>query len=141
LETTRYADAINRTITYTYDDTGRRASLKYPNNAYTFNYTYTYRDQVDTIVNNANGGVVANYGYDPNGNVTARTLMNSTSSAYGYDPMNRAMSISHVLATGNPATRTLTYDYDSVGNRKWVKRDGGNGDAYGYDLSDQVTAT
>jgi RHS repeat-associated protein len=26
------------------------------------------------------------------------------------------------------------------GNRKWTKRDGGNGDAFGYDLADQVTA-
>src|SRR5207302_928018 len=83
LETTQYADAINRTVTYTYDDDGRRASLKYPNNAYTFNYTYTNRSQLDTIVNNANNTVVANYDYEPNGNLSTRTLDNSTSSTYG----------------------------------------------------------
>jgi RHS repeat-associated protein len=141
LETSRYADAVDRTVNYTYDNDGRRASLKYPNNAYTFNYTYTYRSQLDTIVNNANNTTVANYDYDVNGNVTARGLNNSTSSTYAYDALNRATSISHALTSGTPSTRTLTYDYDSVGNRKWVKRDGGNGDVYGYDLTDQVTAT
>jgi len=35
-------------------------------------------------------------------------------------------------------TRTFDYDYDSVGNRKWIKRDGGNGDVFAYDLADQV---
>jgi hypothetical protein len=30
-------------------------------------------------------------------------------------------------------TCTFDYDYDSVGNRKWTKRDGGTGDVFGYD--------
>ncbi|PZR76708.1 MAG: hypothetical protein DLM52_05715 [Chthoniobacterales bacterium] len=51
--------------------------------------------------------------------------------------MNRATSISHALVG---TTRTLAYDYDTVGNRKWVKRDGNVGDAYGYELADQSTA-
>jgi RHS repeat-associated protein len=137
-ETVKYGDGVARTITYTYDADGRRASLQYPNGAYTFNYTYTKRSQLDTITNNATGSVVANYGYDPNGNLTNRILDNSTSSTYGYNAMNRALSISHAL-TGT--TRTFAYDYDSVGNRKWVKRDGNLGDAYGYDQADQVTFT
>jgi RHS repeat-associated protein len=37
-------------------------------------------------------------------------------------------------------TRTLDYGYDSVGNRKWTKRDGDKGDSFLYDYSDQVTA-
>jgi RHS repeat-associated protein len=139
LETARYADAIDRTINYTYDTDGRRATFKYPNNAYTFNYSYTARSQLNTLVNN--GNTVADYNYDVNGNLTGRILNNSTSSTYGYDALNRATSISHALTSGTPGTRTLTYDYDSVGNRKWVKRDGGNGDVYGYDLTDQVIAT
>jgi hypothetical protein len=36
-------------------------------------------------------------------------------------------------------TRTLDYGYDSVGNRIWTRRDGGNGDAFAYDYADQVT--
>ncbi len=52
--------------------------------------------------------------------------------------MDRVTNISHALSG---ATRTLSYNYDSVGNRNWVKRDGANGDVYDYDLNDQVTAT
>src|SRR5207249_8060227 len=67
---------------------------------------------------------------------------NNTSSSYGYDAMDRVTSISHTFASvlNGSTTRTLGYDYDNVGNRKWMKRDGGNGDAYSYDLNDQVTA-
>jgi RHS repeat-associated protein len=107
-------------------------------NAYSFTYAYTGRNQLKTVANTSPSSTVATYGYDVNGNLTSRTLDNLTSSGYGYDGLNRVMNISHVL---NGGTRTLAYDYDSVGNRKWVKRDGANGDVYGYDLNDQVTAT
>ncbi|MBV9008360.1 MAG: RHS repeat protein, partial [Verrucomicrobia bacterium] len=135
-ETNKYGDGINRTVTYTYDADGRRASLVYPNSAYTFTYTYSKRSQLETIVNNS--VTIANYGYDVDGNLKTRALNNSTSSSYGYDAMNRCLNISHAL---NGTTRTFGYQYDSVGNREWVKRDGGTGDVYSYDLSDQVTTT
>src|SRR5205085_6937796 len=32
------------------------------------------------------------------------------------------------------------YGYDAVGNRRWQKRDGANGDVFGYDLNDQSTS-
>src|SRR5262249_15805047 len=40
-ETTTYADATARTVTYTYDADGNRATFQYPNNAYSFSYAYT----------------------------------------------------------------------------------------------------
>jgi YD repeat-containing protein len=135
-ETNKYADGISRTVTYTFDADGRRASLAYPNNAYTFTYTYTKRSQLDLI--QSGGTTIVNHGYDLNGNLNSRVLNNSTSSTYGYDWMNSCNSITHTL---NGTTRTLTYNYDSVRNRQWVKRDGGLGDAYGYDLADQANAT
>jgi len=135
-ETNTYGDGIARTVSYSYDPDGLRAGLTYPNNAYTFNYTYTGRGQLDLIQNGS--ATVADYAYDLAGNMASRTLDNSTSSTYGYDPVNRVTSISHSLAG---TTRTLAYDYDSVGNRKWVKRDGARGDVYDYDLNDQVTTT
>lgn len=52
--------------------------------------------------------------------------------------MDRVTNISHAL---NGTTRTFDYAYDSVSNRKWTKRDGGNGDVFGYDQNDQVIAT
>jgi RHS repeat-associated protein len=44
----------------------------------------------------------------------------------------------HLMANNN--TRTLVYGHDSVGNRAWVERDGPTGDAFAYDLNDQMTA-
>ena len=40
------------------------------------------------------------------------------------------MTLAYALAGD---TCTFDYDYDSVGNRKWTKRDGGTGDVFGYD--------
>ena len=141
-EQTRYADAVNRTVSYTYNDEGRRETVDYPYGAYSFTYTYTKRGQLDTILSGG-GSQLVNYNYDVNGNLKKRILDNSTNSVYGYDAVDRALSISHTFASGStaPTTRTLAYAYDSVGNRKWAKRDGSLGDAFGYDLADQVTFT
>jgi RHS repeat-associated protein len=137
-ETTTYVDAVPHTVTYTYDADGNRLTLQYPASAYSFTYNYTNRNQLKTIVNNAGGGTVITYAYDPDGNLTSRTPNNSTSSTYTYDAIDRSLSISHAFAGSN--TRTLAYGYDSVGNKKWTKRDGGNGDVFGYDAADQATS-
>ena len=136
-ETATYADTTARAVTYTYNADGDRATIQYPNGAYSFTYNYTNRDQLLTLVNNSGGGTVATYGYDPDGNLTTRTPDNGTSSAYTYDGMDRVTNISHAL---NGDTRTFDYDYDYVSNRKWTKRDAGTGDVFGYDLNDQATA-
>jgi RHS repeat-associated protein len=44
----------------------------------------------------------------------------------------------HLMANNN--TRTLAYGYDVVSNRTWVERDGPTGDAFAYDLNDQLIA-
>ena len=128
--TTITGDNVARTISYSYDADANRASIQYPNNAYSFNYSYTNRNQLSDL-----GG--AHFAYDVDGNLTTRTPGNSTTSSYIYDGLDRIMSITHTL---NGTTRTFGYAYDSVGNRKWVKRDGGTGDVFGYDLADQSTS-
>jgi RHS repeat-associated protein len=137
-ETTTYADSTARTVTYTYNADAARATIQYPSAAYSFTYNYTWRNQLQTVVNNSGGGTVITYVYDPDGNLTTRTPDNSTSSTYTYDALDRVTILSHAL---NGTTRTFGYAYDSVSNRKWTKRDGGTGDIFGYDLNDQVTAT
>lgn len=142
-ETSTYGDNIARKLTYTYDADGRRASLQYPNNAYTFDYGYTARHQLNAVTNDVTAAVVASYVYDVNGNMTSRTLPgNSTSSSYGYNAVNLCTSISHAFAATSaaPATRTFGYGYNNVNDRKWVQRDSGNGDVFGYDQADQVDA-
>jgi RHS repeat-associated protein len=131
-ETTTYTDNTPRTVTYTYDSDCNKATIQYPNSGYSFTYSYTGRNQLWKLLNGNNP--VATYGYDPNGNLTSRAPDNPTTSSFTYDSLDRVTHISHVL-TGT--TRTFDYAYDSIGNRKWTKRDGGTGDVFGNDLNDQ----
>ncbi|HYR22270.1 MAG TPA: RHS repeat-associated core domain-containing protein [Chthoniobacterales bacterium] len=133
-ETTTYADNTPRTVTYTYDQDYNRGTIQYPNGAYAFTYQYTGRNQLLNLINNNGNGTVATYNHDKDGNVTYRSLSNGTSSTFTNDVLDRVMHINHSL-TGT--TRTFDYGYDSVGNRLWIKRDGGNGDVFGHDLNDQ----
>lgn len=137
-ETTTYADSTARTVTYSYDADARRATIQYPNGAYSFTYNYTGRNQLKTLVNNSGGGTLITYGYDPDGNLSTRSPDNLTSSSYTYDALDRVTHISHALS--GITAPTFDYDYDAVGNRKWTKRNSANGDVFGYDLNDQVTA-
>jgi RHS repeat-associated protein len=139
-ETTTYADNVPRTITYTYNADASRASIQYPNGL-RVNSTYTPRNQLDSLINNAGGATIASHVYDLNGNLTARNVTeNSTSSSYTYDGLDRSTHIAHAFAGGN--TRTFDYGYYSdTNNRKWTKRDSNKGDVFGYDLNDEVTAT
>jgi RHS repeat-associated protein len=138
-ETTTSLDNLPRTVTYTYDNDGNVSTLLYPiGDDTSVTYTYTNRDQLLSLSTSGSTGLTtATYGYDPNGNVLTRALNNSTSSSYTYDGLNRVTHVGHTL---NGTTRTFDYGYDSVGNQKWVKRDGGNGDVFGYDLAGQSTS-
>jgi RHS repeat-associated protein len=136
-ETTTYADNVPRTVTYTYDDDSNRATIQWPNGAYSFTYQYTGRNQLFKLINNNGSSVVATFGYDPSGNLNSSAPDNFTSSAWIVDPLDRVTRITHTL-TGT--TRTLDYAYDSVSNRLWAKRDGNKGDVFGYDLNDQTIA-
>jgi RHS repeat-associated protein len=133
--TTITGDGVARTVSYTYDADSNRGSIQYPNNAYSFTFDYTNRNQPWHVFNNS--APVATFGYDPDGNLTTRAPDNSTSSSYGYDGLDRLTHIAHALSG---TTRTFDYAYDSVSNRKWTKRDNANGDVFGYDLADQSTS-
>ncbi len=132
-ETETITGGVARTLSYTYDADGNRASLQFP--GYSFTYDYTGRNQLKNIMSGAT--TLVTFGYDLDGNLSSRTVDNSTYTDYGYDALDRVTSVTHAL---NGTTRTFAYDYDNVGNRKWTKRDGGTGDVFGYDYADQVTA-
>jgi RHS repeat-associated protein len=142
-ETTTYADNTPRTVTYYYDADGNRAGdgthagIQYPSGAYSFNYAYTGRNQLSDVNNFPSGTNIAHFVYDLDGNLNTQTRDNSTTSSYTSDGLDRVTHIGHAL-TGT--TRTFDYAYDSVSNRKWTKRDGGNGEVFGYDLADQSTS-
>ena len=124
-----------KTAMYFYDADANLDRLYMP--GYTFQYQYSGRDQLSFITDYSTGAQISHYVYDENGNVTSRYMNPNNSSSYTYDALDRVTNITHSLFRD---TRTLDYDYDSVGNRKWTKRDGGNGDAFLYDNNDQVIA-
>jgi len=131
-ETEQITGGRSKTVTYTYDADGNRGSTQYPDGGYNFNYTYTGRNQLKTV------GSWATYTYDENGykgDLTTRTLNNGTHTNYAYDALDRVTWVTHSFG------RYFNYSYDNAsGNRKWTKREDGYGDAFGYDLNDQVKA-
>jgi RHS repeat-associated protein len=135
-ENTTSLGGTSKTVSYDYDTDGNRHSITYPGNAYSFSYDYTGRNQLWKIKSGATA--LAMYGYNRNGDMTSlsRNPAN-TGSTYTYDALDLVKRVDHSL---NGSHRTFDYDYDSVGNRKWARRDGGNGDVFGYDVNDQVTA-
>ena len=136
-ETETITGGSSKTVAYTYDADGNRANVTYPDYA-TFAYTYSRRNQLKSV------GPWATYAYDENGytgDLTTRTLNNSTHTSYNYDPLDRVTWITHSLTSG---VRGFNYGYDdvSVGNRKYIRRTGttlgDKGDVFSYDLADQA---
>jgi RHS repeat-associated protein len=129
-----------KTVSYTYDADGNRASTQYPApENYIFSYTYTGRNQLKKVND------WATYDYDPRGNLITRTLdANSTYSDYLYDTHDRVTRIRNFLSG---TTRTVNYGYDDLSNdRLWAKRlsspttpESSKGEVFRYDLADQTT--
>jgi RHS repeat-associated protein len=124
----------SKKITYNYDSDGNRSTLTYPGNSWAFTYGYTNRNQLTSIA--SGNPATVGYLYNLNGDMTSvwRNAPTTTSS-YTHDALDRVTHIEHTLFRD---ARTFDYDYDSVGNRKWMKREDRSGDVYGYDLKDQV---
>ena len=137
----------SKTVTYTYDADGNRASTQYPAGLFPdapFNYTYTNRNQLKSVVG------WASYVYNARGNLTTRTLnANNTTSTYMPDTHDRVTQIVHTLSSNN--SRTINYGYWDENNSndlKWTKRtiissppspENNKGDVFVYDLADQAT--
>ena len=129
-----------KTVSYTYDADGNRASTQYPApENYIFDYTYTGRNQLKKV------NRWATYDYDTRGNLITRTLdANSTYSDYLYDVHDRVTRIRNFLSG---TTRTVNYGYDDLSNdRLWAKRlsspttpESSKGEVFRYDLADQTT--
>jgi RHS repeat-associated protein len=126
-----------KTITYTYDAAGNRATISYPGGD-VLNLAYNHRDQITRVVG---AGVTADYGYDGNGNRTSEVFGNNTRADYAYDDANRLLSLDNKANGGNLAR--FDYTYNAVNNRT-SRSETNNGapshiDAYDYDATDQVT--
>lgn len=115
-----YSDATPD-VTRTYDLTGRPATMV--DGSGTVTYTHDDADRLTAIARTGGGaGLNGNfsYGYDEAGNVTSRTLPDSTSSTYGFDDDGR-------LTTITSAGSTTTLGYDAAGNLTTTTLPSGNG--------------
>jgi RHS repeat-associated protein len=122
-----------KTVAYTYDADGNRASLTDPSGS-VITYSYTGRNQVEAIV--ADGPPpLASFTYDTAGNRTSRSLESGIiTSTYTYDDDGRLMSLAH------GSLETLTYTYDAMNRRTGETRSSAPARTFGYDLTGQLTA-
>ena len=139
--TTIQGDNVARQVSYSYNVDLTPHTVAYPDGT-SFGFAYTGRNQIESILN-AQGTPIASYEYDNRGNLTDRALENGTSSTLAYDEMSRITGVTHNFAGAD--TRTISYGYDEMNNREWVKRNNGGtsvfGDRFRYDLADQVIDT
>ena len=122
-----------KTVAYTYDVDGKRATLTDPNGSVIV-YSYTGRNQVASIV--ADGPPpLATFTYDAAGNRLSRSLENGITSTYAYDNDGQLTSLSH-----GASVETLTYTYDAMHRRTGEARSSAPARAFGYDPTGQLTA-
>jgi RHS repeat-associated protein len=139
---TETVDGQVRTVGYTYDVDGNRASVTYPGGT-AITYDYTGRNQIKEISTDG-PPPIASYSYDLNGNRQGKTLENGTSVSYTYDDANRLVALNNTLASGSTIP-SVNYGYglDSVGNRtsrtETVGAAPSGTDSYTYDAVDQIS--
>jgi RHS repeat-associated protein len=118
--TTRTYDGLDRLIqevtlqgmiSYIYDAAGRRVSmtvLGQPSASYTY-------DAADRLMQITQGSATVTITYDNANRRTSVTLPNGVSTEYAYDASSRLTGLAYKLGTATLGT--LTYTYDTVGNR------------------------
>lgn len=122
-------------VTRTYDLAGRPGTMV--DGSGTATYTHDNADRLTAIARTGGGSGLngtLSYGYDDTGNITSRTLPDSTSSTYGFDDDGR-------LTTITSAGATTTLAYDPAGNLTSTTLPSRNGhvETRTYDRAGQLT--
>ena len=134
-----YGDHQARTVSYTYDPDGKRLTIGYPMG---LNLTYLYNQRQQIVSINDTGAPpsflpAVKYLYDPDGNLTQRTLRHGTRTDYASaDSLNRIPALQTYF--GGAGSARFDYAFDPVSQRKYEQRNSGPADGYSYDLTGQV---
>jgi RHS repeat-associated protein len=102
------------TVSYTYDDAGRRASMTVAGQT-PLSYTF---DDADRLTGITQGSAAVGMAYDNGGRRTSLTLPNGIVIEYAYDDDSRLTGLTY--KQGLSTLGTLTYTYDADGKRATV---------------------
>jgi RHS repeat-associated protein len=102
------------TVSYTYDNAGRRASLTVPGQS-VVNYTF---DNANRLTQITQGTTTVLFGYDNANRRKTLTLPNGVVTGYSYDGASQLAGLTYSL--GQTALGNLTYAYDNTGRRNNV---------------------
>lgn len=121
-------DALNHTITFTYDANGNRLTQTDSSGTATFTYNQfgqvlTFTDQLSGLTTNA---------YDSSGNLLTSTNALGKTTSFAYDP--RGLLLTMTDARG----KVTSFTYDSSGNLTHKTDALGHATRFGYDLRSQL---
>jgi len=119
------------TVSYTFDNAGRRASLTVPGQAVA-NYTF---DNANRLTQITQGSTTVSFGYDNASRRTTLTLPNGVVTSYSYDGASQLAGMTY--QNGSTTLGNLAYSYDLLGRRASV---GGSFARTGLPLSVNQTA-
>jgi RHS repeat-associated protein len=128
-----------RTIDYTYDASGNRASMRVSPDDETTSYAWDARGLLIRMTDPEGGNY--HFGYDELGRRISTTYPNGMTLSTAYDAASRVLSMVYRKPNG-AVIESFTYTYDSRGNRTAKMFADGTAEQYGYDaLSRLVRAS
>jgi RHS repeat-associated protein len=134
-------------LTRSYDTFGRSSGYNLTDSASStlsaVNYTYDSSGRLATVTDPANGGSTFTYGYTPNSNLLASLTAPQHTVAYTYEPNRNVMTtLDNQLAGGTSSVSSYTYTYDALGRRGDRTQSGSaittSTDDFGYNSRSEV---
>jgi RHS repeat-associated protein len=132
---------VTGTTTYAYEAAGNLASMVYPNGV-TTTYTYDTLNRLIQMSSRGPAGLIASYSYTlaPTGNrvrvIEAGPATTGRIVSYAYDNVYR-LTQEKIDEPGTTSDQTITYNYDTIGNRTQMNRNGVL-TTYAYDANDRL---
>lgn len=133
---TSVANLPAQTISYGYNELGRRATLGYPDGS-KVGYSYDLLGRLVGIQGDRAGRQLANYAYDELGRVANLRRDNDVVTSYNYDAANQLTAIEH--AKGLKVLARVQYTLDVLGRRTSQTRENNVTEKYQYDATSQLS--
>ena len=103
----------NGTVSYEYDDAGRRTKMTWPDN---FHVTYEYLPNGALTKIKENGtATLMTYGYDSFGRRSSKTLGNSVSTSFGFNAASQLSDLDITVPAATAYNQQVDYTYNEAG--------------------------